>query len=312
MSLSNLIASCESISVLFIAPPAWGKTHQLIELIKSQRSQRFVYLAPLRAIIEEVKLKMSGVEIKCSQDEKDWFRDKQIQVLITTPEKWFLSFENFADWNEQLVFILDEYHLFYEWRDFRPQLEECLGFVFSFAQKVLLLSATIDENIEKDFWLHSKKYFSHSYKIDLGNFTLKNSPQRFFPLNSLKDHFKALFIFVKAIMAKDEDCILVFFNYRWQVEWAQKASQRLGLKTLSCCGGQSQQFLADLQATPNPQVIWCTKVLSHGVNLPKIGLVVILSKDESMSTWIQMLGRGGRRGEVYHGIAYPPQLRALK
>ena len=52
--------------------------------------------------------------------------------------------------------------------------------------------------------------------------------------------------------------------------------------------------------------IIATSVVSHGVNLPSIGRVIFLYRVQNTAHYIQMLGRGGRRGESvqYHVLNF--------
>jgi superfamily II DNA or RNA helicase len=58
-----------------------------------------------------------------------------------------------------------------------------------------------------------------------------------------------------------------------------------------------------LKSQPNPDFIISTTVLSHGVNLPKIEKLFFTYKVENPDLWIQMVARGGRKGEEFQVFA---------
>jgi superfamily II DNA or RNA helicase len=55
--------------------------------------------------------------------------------------------------------------------------------------------------------------------------------------------------------------------------------------------------------TPVPDFIIATTVLGHGVNLPLIKRVFFLYPVKNPDFWLQMVARGGRRGESYSVFA---------
>ena len=77
-------------------------------------------------------------------------------------------------------------------------------------------------------------------------------------------------------------------------------ARRMGLRSIGCVGGEVEIFLKEL-AERNEEVdcIFSTTTLSHGVNLPEIKKVFINYEVKNYDFWLQMIGRGGRRGSDY-------------
>lgn len=95
------------------------------------------------------------------------------------------------------------------------------------------------------------------------------------------------------------EVFLYFCRSRREVDQLVERYGRLNLEVLGCKGGEVDLFLENLKNRSRPQVIFSTTCLSHGVNLPPISKVFISYTVENKDFWIQMAGRGGRRGEKY-------------
>ena len=71
-------------------------------------------------------------------------------------------------------------------------------------------------------------------------------------------------------------------------------------RALGCRAGELEEFYQGLKRASKPlRLIVSTEVLSHGVNLPQIGFVVISYRPVNKEMWFQMVGRGGRFGSDY-------------
>ena len=99
---------------------------------------------------------------------------------------------------------------------------------------------------------------------------------------------------------KESDVYLVFCSYRSEVDELVARSRRMGLRSLGCVGGEVEGFLKELELTHGAiDCIFSTTTLSHGVNLPEIKKVFINYEVKHYDFWLQMIGRGGRRGADY-------------
>jgi ATP-dependent DNA helicase RecQ len=266
---------------LWIAPPAWGKTRLIRELVQSSPYE-FLFISPLRALAIEVK--------------------KQCSVLNTVlPEEISnYDWQALAYAKPDLIVIWDEIHLMKEWGEsFRPAyLEAWYGFCLS-GLRGIGMSATLNGNV-KDFLIET---LSQNYEFilmgDAGNFSLHNKQIKYFlgPLdwrNELLENYC--------------EQTIVFCSHRYEVDLWEKKLNLSGINAWGCKGGETKQFQERLTREPAPQIIIATSCLSHGVNLPNLKRVILF--DDQAPWWMlhQMQTRAGRRGgtfEVWGGLRHP-------
>jgi len=294
---------------LILAPPAWGKTHKLFSMIKKGK-HHWIFLSPLRALAEEVAAKDQALSISTHSVSKQDCK-KQLKAFFARPSGLFIStvesfcfdtFDNFKDF--PVTFIFDEFHLFYKWGlDFRPQLLEALYQVANMKANVLGLTATANTEllqfVETDLTLG----FDQVEIENFGNQTLKYWPHKYYLYHP---YFSRSLVkrFERELLLKESGCFLFFCEYRAQVHLMKARYQALGFKALGCVGGEVAHFLADLKETPSPDIIFSTTVLSHGVNLPTPTKIFFGYPVADKDFWIQMCGRGGRKGERYQVFTY--------
>ena len=279
---------------LILAPPGWGKTYQMLNLIQHSQAL-FVFIFPLRALCQEVYQAATkrGIQTFCLKDQASCklCPEQTSQLIITTPELG-LSMD-FKD----RIYILDEFHLFFYWGEsFRESLLSFMESHLHRSPPLILLSATMsDELIQR-----TKSFFKASYEElhirDLGNQSLKNMPTRVFytPFkNWLVD---------ESLYHRVTGCTLIFCRYRCEVKiWGEKL-RRHGAKVITCVGGGALSFSEMIAEDPKWDFIVATSVVSHGVNLPDIRRLIISYPIDCLDIYLQMLGRGGREGgefEVY-------------
>lgn len=92
---------------------------------------------------------------------------------------------------------------------------------------------------------------------------------------------------------------LVFCKYRNEVVELTQLFNKVGIKSLGCVGGETGKFQVELAKCSDLKIIFATSALSHGVNLPSIAEVYLTYKVSCIDFWIQMVGRGGRKGEQF-------------
>jgi hypothetical protein len=136
--------------------------------------------------------------------------------------------------------------------------------------------------------------------LDLGNRELLNQPKKVYWFFSRRV-FNRRFLY--ELSKRDPGVILYFCQYRFQVDrWLDFCKKRK-IRALGCKGGEVSEFVEELGICKAPSVIFATTALSHGVNLPSIRKIFISYRVYSLDFWIQMTGRGGRKGEpfeLYH------------
>src|SRR5690606_22468385 len=98
---------------------------------------------------------------------------------------------------------------------------------------------------------------------------------------------------------KEASVKLIFCQYRTEVFQWEKELNENGFSCIPCVGGESKYMAKRLQENPRPDFIVATTVLSHGVNLPEIKKIYFTYKVSNIDFWVQMVARGGRKGEDY-------------
>lgn len=294
---------------LLTAPVASGKTKLVVEFYQDHQF-KVVFVSPLRALANEVYHKLAKqekniflaggeaplVEIMTS------FLNSRKGFFIATME---LLSEDFLDacslQNEKIIFILDEFHLFYHWGEsFRPVLHDRFLAILDTQSPVLGITATMshdlllklkdDLNYHYDFWFH----------IDYGNHKLHREPKKIHYFNQLNPQLFNRTMWQELRLKDTHEIFLVFCSYRSEVDELVARSKRMGLKSLGCVGGEVESFLLGLEAVGTDlDCIFSTTTLSHGVNLPQIKKVFINYQVKDYDFWLQMVGRGGRLGGEY-------------
>lgn len=259
--------------LILTAPPAAGKTH-LIGSLLQDLNQIPLVICPLRALADECQAKWQG------------------QALVMTPEEWLVKK------SKSKVIILDEFHLYFYWGDsFRPTMWEAFYQLVDEAELVLLLTATIPENMLREINNFSC-HFDRMMWVNHGNQILKNHPLHYVRANCVS--------FISELIVTipwKSGVSLIFCAYRCEVlNWERELTHR-GYTVWTCLGGEASAFSRKVQRESPPDFIVATTVLSHGVNLPQITRIFFTYKVQNLDFWIQMVARGGRRGENFEVFA---------
>ena len=263
--------NCELI--VLTAPPASGKTHLISSLIRDLEQLPLV-ISPLRALANEC-LSMWGSS-----------------CIVMTPEEWLKKGK------ESRIVILDEFHLYFYWGDsFRPQMWEAFYEMVQAAELVIFLTATLTEEMIEEIKTYGC-HFDRMTWVDHGNQQLKNKPIHYYKAHSLKwiENYLLNITFDKGVN-------LIFCAYRADVMKWEKILKAKGHTVWTCLGGEASLFSLKVQNELPPKFIIATTVLSHGVNLPNISRIFFLYSVKNLDFWIQMVARGGRRGETFEVFA---------
>ncbi|GAB4016520.1 MAG: hypothetical protein Fur0010_16360 [Bdellovibrio sp.] len=280
--------------LLFLAPTGWGKTQKIIEWHR-EREETIVYLSPLRALCDEFKMRVKDERRVFSFSENEEFdRLPPKSLVIATFEKLGLHrLEILIE--KKCLFILDEFHLVYLWGDsFRPLLFEMWMCLATQQAQVIGMTATLSSELRERICLDLENNFTESYCFDQGVNLLKKNPKTI----SIYPNKKWLNCELMTSMKKRKKPVLLFVAYRQEVEgWLQWARNR-GIAAIGCVGGEAHRF-SSLVHSGQWQLIVATTVISHGVNLPSVEAVFISFFLHDREFWTQMVGRAGRRGEVF-------------
>lgn len=293
---------------LMTAPVAKGKT-KLIVNYYLENQVRVVFVSPLRALANEVYSKLKtekgtyllGGEV-ASDEVCINFLQKKKAFLVTTME---LLTEEFLDAVSEsahiTIFVLDEFHLFYHWGEsFRPVLHDRFLAILSSGSPVLGMTATMSDELEiklsTDLAYHNENWI----RLDFGNHQLHRSPKKIHCYTHMNPKVLNRAIWSELGTKNAKDVYLIFCSYRSEVDELVNRARRMGLRSLGCVGGEVDIFLKELERTEGKiDCIFSTTTLSHGVNLPEIKKVFINYEVKNYDFWLQMIGRGGRRGSEY-------------
>jgi superfamily II DNA helicase RecQ len=263
--------NCELL--VLTAPPASGKTHLISSLIQ-EIDQTLLVISPLRALANEC---LSNWGSSC---------------VVMTPEEWLKKGKSAR------ILILDEFHLYFYWGDsFRPQMWEAFYEMVQGTELVIFLTATLTKEMVEEI----KKFNCHFDQItwlDHGNQQLKNKPYRYYKASSVRWFEKYLLN-----VSHSAGVNLIFCAYRSEVIKWEKLLKNQGHSVWTCVGGEASLFSLKVQSEKPPEFIIATTVLSHGVNLPNISRIFFLYPVKNLDFWIQMVARGGRRGENFEVFA---------
>lgn len=259
--------------LILTAPPASGKTFWIESLIAAGLESLLI-ISPLRALKDEC-LEKWGEEVK-----------------VVTPEEWLLR----PQYTEVVIF--DEFHLHFYWGDtFRPCLWEVFFGLASSAGLTILLTATLSPPMVEELE-EFKRHFNKIFWLDFGNQRLKFNPTRYVKCPSR--------LWVEDLITcgpRGKGVSLIFCPYRKDVFIWERKLAHLGYTSWTCIGGEAKYFKDKLKQDEVPDFIIATSVLSHGVNLPSISCIFFLYPLQNIDFWIQMVARGGRRGESYEVFA---------
>lgn len=301
---------------LLTAPVAAGKTRLVMDFYRKNQ-YKVIFVSPLRALANEVYKKLSNEEKnililggeKSQEEAMINFISARKALLVATMELLTEDFlEACLEQHEKILFILDEFHLFYHWGDsFRPILHDRWLAILDTQSPVLGITATMGQELlarlKDDLAYHNETWIY----IDYGNQKLYRSPQKIHCFYQMKSQVFNRAMWRELRLKNDNDVYLVFCSYRSEVDELVARSSRMGLKTLGCVGGEVDVFLKELEATEGKiDCIFSTTTLSHGVNLPEIKKVFINYEVKNYDFWLQMIGRGGRRGGDYEVYTFDP------
>lgn len=299
---------------LLTAPVAAGKTRMVVDFYRDNQ-YKVIFVSPLRALANEVYARLSqtekhiyltggGQDLEASLTD---FLQARKGLLVATME---LLSEDFldacAEQQEKVLFILDEFHLFYHWgEEFRPILHDRFLAILDTQAPVLGITATMNEELmiklENDLSFHCDLWIY----LDFGNQKLHREPKRIHYFHPFQPTLFNRAFWRELRMKNDDEVFLLFCSYRSEVDELVARAKRMGLRALGCVGGEVEIFLKDLEKCDGKvDVIFSTTTLSHGVNLPEIKKVFINYEVKNYDFWLQMTGRGGRQGADYEVFTF--------
>lgn len=301
----------QKLFTLVTAPVAKGKTYSILNLYKNTQSL-FVFVSPLRALADEIyqKLKDQKNIYYVHESQNDFKSDWEL-FLKKRKAFFVLTFETLPDElldsligsNLKILFVLDEFHLLYLWRDFRPIMHEKFLGILNSEMPIVALTATMNQ-LNMNELKNDLSYYQDSFvHLDFGNKELYYLPSKVHHLHGF-DKKLLLRSFIMNLRNKDEsEVFLLFAEFRSEVDQWVELTRRLGFHSIGCVGGEVSRFTKELSEAINEKrkldCIIATSTLSHGVNLPEISKVFFSYQVNQDDFWLQMVGRGGRSGGRY-------------
>lgn len=298
-----------SFFTLLTAPVAAGKTKLIVEFYQ-EHQYKMIFVSPLRALANEVYSKLHSTEKNIFLAGGETPLEEAMVNFLQARKAFFIAtmellsedfLEACAAQNEKIIFILDEFHLFYHWGgSFRPILHDRFLAILDTQSPVIGITATMSsellEKLTADLIYHNEIWF----RLDYGNHQLHRAPKKIHCFKQMKPAIFNRAMWRELRMKEDKDVYLIFCSYRSEVDELVARSRRMGLISLGCVGGEVENFLQELK-NHNEKIdcIFSTTTLSHGVNLPEIKKVFINYEVKDYDFWLQMVGRGGRRGGEY-------------
>lgn len=298
---------------LLQTPTGFGKTWlaQQAILFDLQQGFRVVYLAPIRALAEELFVKWQGLFAPYSvgiftgdYSTKYPVPLEQAQVLIMTPEKLdaCLRFWRLHPWIAELsLLIVDEFHLLDQSCGRRAATLEAI--IMGLQQhnpfvRVLGLSATLGNRPELADWLNALEYYSSHRPVPLS-----------WRVETYRKPAEKPGIAVAVVSAnvKQGGQSIVFVQSRKRAETVAQALQTEGIRAACHHAGLLSQ---DRKATESAfrvrqiNAIVCTPTLEVGMNLPCNQVILFDTQryvggsyeDLGVNSIWQRAGRAGRPG----------------
>lgn len=276
-------------SLFLFAPAGSGKTTLIFDLYR-RNSWNILIICPLKSLEQELEEKINKLE------------KREVFLKALTAERVSIFLDKLKkNERENLLVVIDEIHLWNYWGDsFRPKLWECFYKVAGEGIAFIGLTATMREEYLLS-WTELLGSGGYENKIlDLGNGKIRFDPKSVVSYAGLsKDKFQ------RRILSEADSMkpCLVFCQYKSEVMALTKKFKKLDINAISCLGGESIAFLEEYNKN-GAQIIFCTSVLSHGVNLGKILKVFISYEISDWDIYLQMIARGGRDGQGFEVFNY--------
>lgn len=299
--------------VLVIAPTAGGKTEAaLIPVVDGILKGGFlgvsaIYLAPLKALINDQEDRFSafclpnGLEIlkwhgDVPKGDRAWKDDEPPHILMITPESLevlLMERELSAGLSNLHYIIIDELHAFVE-SDRGVQMRVLLDRLDKISGRKLQrigLSATVGNPEEILAWLSGSRHGDVLVQIPA-----PPQPKKFTFVIEGNDHrrLKALARIVKGKKA------LVFVNSRSDAEAVNTALAGQVDQLLvhhSSLSPASRRETEKSFSESGSACIICTSTLELGIDIGDLDVVVQIGPPHSVSSFLQRMGRSGRRGK---------------
>jgi len=307
------LAAVKGSDVLVIAPTAGGKSEAALipvmdDILKNGRpGVTCLYISPLKALINDQEDRFRAFCIPTSLSVMKWHGDvakgdrfwkdgEPPHFLMITPESLEVLLQEkklSSDLRQVRTIIIDELHAFVE-SERGVHLKVLLDRMDRITKKQVQrigLSATAGNPEEVLAWLSDSRH-----KVEL--VTISSPPKEkqflFIVEPEEKDRINALVRIVEGKKA------LVFVNSRSGAEKLMKASSGR-IRNLhihhSSLSPATKKTSEEAFASHDGACIICTSTLELGIDIGDLDVVVQVGPPNSVSSFLQRMGRSGRRGK---------------
>ena len=316
ISINKIVQSKKNI--IISAPTAGGKTEAAFlpaiseSIPEINQSLKIVYISPLKALINDQILRIENLcrYLNCkiarwhgdaSQSKKKKFLTSPSGIILITPESLesFLINRNSIIYNffKQVDFyIIDEIHSFVGGSR-GEQLKSVLNRIDSITKKTprrILLSATMGSLENYKTWLDDNEPIVIKNKNEGKG--IKGSV-RFFEDDNRGNYLREL------INITSSGKQLVFANSKRQLETTcvdiKSITQKSFNKKIDIHHGslskEHREYVEKRLRTEANISVFCTNTLELGIDIGNIDEVLLISAPWSVSSFIQKIGRSGRK-----------------
>jgi ATP-dependent helicase Lhr and Lhr-like helicase len=306
-------AVTEGNDVLIIAPTAGGKSEAALipvmdDILKHGRTGvTCLYISPLKALINDQEDRFAAFCIPTSLSVMKWHGDvpksdrswkgEPPHFLMITPESLEVLLQErtvFSDLRQVRFIIIDELHAFVE-TDRGVQLKVLLDQMDAITGRKILrigLSATTGNPEEVLRWLSDERHGAALVAVPAP------SQQKRFSFLIEPEESKRIDALTRIVAGRKA---LVFVNSRSNAENLAK-SLHGRVRNLhihhSSLSVETRKSAEDAFLLHEGACIICTSTLELGIDIGDLDIVVQVGPPDSVSSFLQRMGRSGRRGRA--------------
>lgn len=312
---------------LVIAPTASGKTEAvLIPVFSELLDNNFdpvsvLYVSPLKALINDMcdRIDLWGNHFDVTttkwhgdveKNVKDKFLKNPTDFLLITPESLEVIFMNKSERDKENIFknikyvIVDEIHYFAE-SDRGIQLNSLLNRIDNYTDTKptrIGLSATVGNPNDVASWLNHE---------NLAKIVKTEANRKF----QYKVWNGAMDDIIERLEKYEDKKVLIFANSRATAEIYFEAMKKKGFENLfihhSSIGKSSRENSEKRFKEEKYGFMISTSTLELGIDIGNIDIVVQLNPPNNISSFLQRIGRGGRRSKLQRSIIACGDTQAL-
>lgn len=313
-------------NILLVAPTGTGKTEAVVaplaEKALSFCGQTFaLYIAPTRALANDLEqrlkepLQRCGLRLAIRHGERNTIIGKQPPAFVlTTPESLEVMLSVQPEYvkerlREVRAIIVDEAHQFFGTRrglQLYCLLERLKHYAKRSLQRICLSATVSDPQVVADFFRGSDDVMEVVTVPGKRQIDVRIS---FVGAEKFNDFGDAVAAWLREILAVHRK-VLVFANTRAQCEWLcwqldERLGKRDGVPVLlhySSLHQDSREWVEREFRQRRQAVCIATSTLELGIDIGDVDAVAMWGAPNSVSSFVQRLGRGNRRTDI--GLVY--------